>query len=326
MNETELKTLPNKTLLTKMESLVREERRITTEVLQCLREVESRMLHAELGYSSLYEFCTKHLHYSEGSAHRRISAMRLLRNLPEEVQKLTEDKMREGALTITNLSTLQGFLKTEKKVCGKIYSAHEKVELIQSLEHQSKREVEKKLAVIQPQILPQESQRILTADLTEIKFLADENLMKKLKRVREIIAHRDAHPSHVDLLHRLADDFLKRHDLLNKAKRMLNKVSTSPATKHSVKLVVNKQASSTSSPSSLSNTRHIPAATRKEVWLRDGGKCTYIHHETKQKCDSRYGLEIDHRMPYALGGTHELENLRLLCREHNQYQAKRVFG
>ena len=66
--------------------------------------------------------------------------------------------------------------------------------------------------------------------------------------------------------------------------------------------------------------RSIPSHLRKYIWERDGGQCTYVHHETKRRCASRHLLQIDHIQPFALGGRAEKENLRLLCAGHNQYR------
>ena len=199
-------------ILFRTEKLVREERRITAEVLECLREIESNMIYAELAYSSLYEFCIKHLKYSEGSAHRRISAMRLLKGLPEKIQEETKIKIESGELTVSNLSVVHGFLKTEKKESGKTYSPQEKSSLLNTIENQSKQQVEKQLAAIQPKIIPQESKRILTESMTEIKFVADESLMKKLERIREITAHAIPEGTIAKMINKLADEYLKRHD------------------------------------------------------------------------------------------------------------------
>jgi hypothetical protein len=120
----ELKSLDNKKLISHVESLVHEERRMTSEILYCLREIDARMLYAELGFSSLYEFCVKQLHYSEGSAHRRISAMRVLRDLPADVRMITDEKIKSGILTLTNLSLVHGFLKIESKEEGKVIQSN----------------------------------------------------------------------------------------------------------------------------------------------------------------------------------------------------------
>ena len=66
--------------------------------------------------------------------------------------------------------------------------------------------------------------------------------------------------------------------------------------------------------------RYIPSHLRKYIWERDGGQCSYVHHETKRRCVSKHLLQIDHIQPFALGGRTEKENLRLLCAGHNQYR------
>ena len=50
----------------------------------------------------------------------------------------------------------------------------------------------------------------------------------------------------------------------------------------------------------------IPEMVRQEVLRRDGGTCV--------RCGSRDGIEFDHIVPVARGGTHEPNNLQLLCR------------
>src|ERR1700742_4349242 len=77
-----LKSLSNTALIEGLKSRVSEERRIGIEILHFLSAVESRRLYAELGYSSLWEFCVKECAYSEGSAQRRISAMRAMVQVP----------------------------------------------------------------------------------------------------------------------------------------------------------------------------------------------------------------------------------------------------
>jgi hypothetical protein len=205
-----LTSLSNESLLAKTIHLTSEERRITIEVLWCLREVESRLLFAELGFSSVYEFCIQKLGYSEGSAHRRISAMRLLRELPPEIQMQTEEKIKSGILSVTNLSLVHGFLKLEKKLENKSYSAAEKSDLIQSIEGVSKKNAEKILGDLQPAIIPQEKERVLNSAQTEIKFIASVELMAKLNRIKERTAHSDPSPSYATLFEKMADCMLNK--------------------------------------------------------------------------------------------------------------------
>jgi hypothetical protein len=71
--------------------------------------------------------------------------------------------------------------------------------------------------------------------------------------------------------------------------------------------------------------RHVPAAIRRAVWLRDAHQCTFVDSNGR-RCRERAGLEIHHEHAYALGGSATLENLRLVCRAHNALYAERDFG
>jgi hypothetical protein len=71
--------------------------------------------------------------------------------------------------------------------------------------------------------------------------------------------------------------------------------------------------------------RGIPKPLRRLVWERDGGRCAFVG-AGGHRCEETRRLEIDHIMPLAKGGTTTPENLRVLCRAHNQYEAERVLG
>ena len=64
--------------------------------------------------------------------------------------------------------------------------------------------------------------------------------------------------------------------------------------------------------------RYIPTDVRREVWRRDRGCCSYVDQHSGRRCGSRYRLEIDHIVPFALGGATELFNLRLRCGAHHR--------
>ena len=67
-----------------------------------------------------------------------------------------------------------------------------------------------------------------------------------------------------------------------------------------------------------SRSRYIPVAVKQEVWRRDQGRCSYVDPHSGRRCGSRYRLEIDHIVPFALGGPTELPNLRVRCRAHHR--------
>jgi hypothetical protein len=71
--------------------------------------------------------------------------------------------------------------------------------------------------------------------------------------------------------------------------------------------------------------RGIPKPLRRFVSERDGGRCAFVSADG-HRCESTRQLEIDHIQPIALGGETKPENLRLLCRPHNQFEAERVLG
>ncbi len=66
--------------------------------------------------------------------------------------------------------------------------------------------------------------------------------------------------------------------------------------------------------------RAIPAAVKRQVWQRDGGRCSYLDRRTGRRCNSRHLIEIDHILPYALGGGADPGNLRLVCHAHHRHR------
>jgi hypothetical protein len=78
------------------------------------------------------------------------------------------------------------------------------------------------------------------------------------------------------------------------------------------------------SRASRRGSRRIPAAVRRAVWERDGETCTFVGSDG-ERCDARGFLEFDHRYPHAAGGPPTVDNVRMLCRTHNQYMAEMFF-
>lgn len=65
----------------------------------------------------------------------------------------------------------------------------------------------------------------------------------------------------------------------------------------------------------------IPAATRRQIFARD--QVCQFRSSDGRLCGSRHQLQTDHRQMRFHGGTHEPENLRLLCAQHNRYLAEK---
>jgi hypothetical protein len=69
----------------------------------------------------------------------------------------------------------------------------------------------------------------------------------------------------------------------------------------------------------------IPAAVRRAVWERDGGRCTWPL-DSGDRCGSTHRIELDHQLPWARWGAPTVDGLRLLCHSHNSLAATLAFG
>ena len=92
---------------------------------------------------------------------------------------------------------------------------------------------------------------------------------------------------------------------------------------------VKEQMAATSVPgparSATPGSRHIPAAVRRAVWLRDRGQCAFVARQGR-RCAEHAFLELHHIRPFALGGEATVSNISLRCRRHNAYEAQMEFS
>jgi 5-methylcytosine-specific restriction endonuclease McrA len=74
------------------------------------------------------------------------------------------------------------------------------------------------------------------------------------------------------------------------------------------------------------NSRYIPRGVLREVYARDLGQCTFVSADGR-RCAARGFLQVHHHdIAYARGGKATAENLRIACRAHNLFFARRDFG
>jgi hypothetical protein len=287
-----MKHLSNDELITKTKNLVAYERRIGTEVLRHLHEIERRSIFLERGYASLFEFAVKELGYSEGAADRRVRSMRFMSTLPADASRQVEDDLKSGSLNLSSLSTAQRFFREEMKLRQKKYIPEEQMAVLDEIKHKSKSETEKVLARISP-----ESQK------TRISIAVDEALLEKLTRLKEVFSHQLPAQDMNALLHRLADMALKDTQKPTKALH-----STPPA-------------ESPKAPRS-DNPRHTPTKLRAAAFAKAQNQCQYKDEKTGRRCTARQYLQIDHITPVAHGGSAAPANLRVLCAAHNRHVAQ----
>jgi hypothetical protein len=97
-NQYRLVELGNSELLAGLSELFRQSNVLTAQLLAHLVELEERMLHLELGFSSLFAYCVEALRMSEGSAGRRVTAARVCRRFPEAFERVARGELHLCAL------------------------------------------------------------------------------------------------------------------------------------------------------------------------------------------------------------------------------------
>lgn len=326
-----LSKLSNEELLANTRKYAEAERCITVRVLHHLAEIDRRRAYAKLGFSSLWDYATQELKYSESAAYRRISAMRALKAHPE-----LEKKIEGGSLSVTVVSQVQSFLKAEREQAHKTYTSHEKIELFKKCENLSAREVTRELGAISPLALRVQKERPITENRTEISFIVDSDLLGKINRVRDLSVPRLKNPgSYPELVDLMSEVMLDEIDPLRQQERRELRAAPKEG-KKSANLPgrppqqTSDQTAALIAPKAterVGETRHTPASVRAAIWKEFGGRCAFIDTETGRRCGSTFGLEIEHCKPHGIGGSSkDPKNLRLLCRHHNQWTAIQTYG
>ena len=230
--------------LSKLHSLVQEERRIGVEILEILYELERRKAYSELGYDGLYSFCVRELKFTESQSHQRIQAMFALKAVPE-----LKNKIQSGTMSVTTVAQVQVFLRQER-VQGIVRDAQEKTALFNQFENKTSQEVKKEISVLK-------GERIKTKITLELDEEA-EQLWREVKS-------KSAHQSQGDELKLMK--MLMRGWLELKSKPVQPRRTISGLTAGLTR-------------DQITHSRHIPAHIRREVIARDQAKCTQCgsHH------------------------------------------------
>ncbi len=224
----DLKLFTSSELLSRTRGLVADERRATVLLISHLEEIQNRRLFAKIGFSSMWEFCTKYLKLSEGAAQRRIQAMRLLQRLPETQKEITRASIESGNLSLSNASSLQSFLLAETK---RGHSKTDVQDLITQATGVSQQELQAKLCEISPEKTPTERTRVVSAKKDhELKFTISDEVFRKLQQIKGLIAHKLPNASFADLVEYLANDSLGRLEKKNGIKQQ-EKTKTEMTTK-----------------------------------------------------------------------------------------------
>jgi len=286
--------ISNDELVGRLNQLTGTEREVTLNVLYCLTEMESRSLYLELGYSSLFKYCTSRLSYSEGSAFRRIAAARCLKECPE-----LGELFLDGKVSLCTMAAARDQL-TKRELPVSLIAGRSKreVELLVAKQRAVKpRERVKPVAVTAPALPLFEAKAPPEIERYTLTFSVTKEVYQQVEEARSKLSHS------------LGKD-LSLEGVFGK---LLQGYLRQPKTR-----VTKPKKPNT-------HTRFIPRAERQEVLTRDNHRCSYTAADGT-RCNETHYLEFDHIQPYALGGKTDASNLRLLCRAHNQLHARNCFG
>ena len=295
-----LQILSSKDLIARLQKLVQTERKITHLILECINEIEIRKLHLEQGYSSMYDFLTLKMGYSQAAAQRRLESARLIRQLPTEIKIEINQKIESGELKLSQLSMVQKLSREKQKLTGEKVSVQQKQEILNLITN--KTTIETEVEISKSLDLP-----VLNLDLTKARHHKDESVtltltfskeeIELLRQVRDLMSNTTGSTEIKEVILYMAKKELNKP---NKFQKLLN-------AKIKAKLI---------SPTIEKNLLNIEPSTPE--WQC----CQFKDPLTKKVCGSRMFLTIDHIHPRWAGGTDEPSNLQILCNNHNMYRYK----
>jgi hypothetical protein len=330
--------LSDRDLLTALERVAADDRRLTAELLELLGELDARRLYLAQSCASLFTFCTQALHFSEHAAYHRIEAARAAREFPVILEMIAD-----GALTLTSVALLRPHLNRDNHLA-----------LLEAARHKSKREVEQQLACRAPKPdAPSVMRRLAAARLPTTAREQSLQLLPVASPSSSIDAEPPAKPGCDRPLHMRArvepispERYLLKltisaetHAKLRRAQDLMR--HTNPSGDPSVVIeraltilverleqskfarVVGQLARRSTRSSSRPRQpggRYIPAAIRRDVWRRDGGRCAFVG--ARGRCRETGRLEFHHLVPFADGGETSVANLALRCQAHNGHEAE----
>ncbi len=301
----------------KLRALVKKERQITDEILTLLREADARKLYLERGFPNMYEWLIRGFDYSRGAAHRRISAARLSAAVPE-----AREMLMAGTLSLSTASQLQSTMRKEERRTGQAFTSEQKQEFTANIGGKSSETVQFELARLFPeQAVRKETVRAINAEEAKVTLVLEAEALAALRRVQEMLSHARPGAGLAEVVGVLAQEYLQRKDPREEKREKASGAGLAAVVKGEAKV---KATTMTKKPDA--NAGRVNARVRKEILRKAGGRCEFTDPVTGQVCGSAWQVEVDHRLPRALGGGNETSNLRCLCRAHNQQEAEKFLN
>ncbi|MAV90228.1 MAG: hypothetical protein CL676_02330 [Bdellovibrionaceae bacterium] len=154
--------------------LRQKEKRITSEILNKLQEMEDSRQYLAMGHNSLFDYLARGLGYSEATAYQRQACVRLAKEVPEIKQKIDQ-----GSLTLSAVTT--AFKLLRKKPLA------EKRKVLKSMEHKSSREVKAMFLEPTPTIKIHKTEY---RDKVHLRLELSHEQNEKLERLKALKSHK----------------------------------------------------------------------------------------------------------------------------------------
>jgi hypothetical protein len=293
-----LQTLSNELLVERFGKLVRTERKISHLVIACIAEVETRKIYLDRAYPSLFEYLTKEFGYSESAAYRRISAARLLRQVPEIAQKI-----EEGRINLSQASLLVQTVRAAEKSSAQTVTKDQKLQILEMIEDKSfqhsQQIIHRELGVTAQE--PHRSRTHGDGSVTFSLTLTAEQAAR-WQQVAELTSHAVESHDPAALLDYLAQKEIARRLEIKRASPIRKSPSQNPRViAPNVRKVV------------LRNSQPLHGLSTATA-----SGCNYRDPVTGRRCGSQHSLQVDHKQAVWAGGNRDLANLQALCGPHNR--------
>ncbi|MBO9665785.1 MAG: HNH endonuclease [Bdellovibrio sp.] len=331
--------LSNADLLSRFGKLVQTERKITHLVLECIAEIDARKLFLDKAYPSLYEFLVQEFGYSSSAALRRIESARLLREVPEVAVKI-----ESGALNLSQLSKVQQAVRAVQKIADRKLDIEEKKELLNRIEHTTQQQTEVILCqALSLPVLVENKERVHRDESVTLTITFSKEQIAILKQAQDLVAHAVSEQNWAEAITYLAKKEIQRRTKLREATQVTTAAgvriksdtdkSKNMATDKDIGIrptsaVRNEHQNSNETktqnkiqPQSLTHPGRKPLRTSiKKTILNHDKCCQFKDHSTGKICGSTRFLQVDHRQAVWAGGSNDLQNLEILCSQHNQHK------
>lgn len=296
------------------------------ELIDILQRISEARVFLALGYSSLYSYAYECLGLSEANAYTFTAVAKKSNQIPE-----LKAEIKIGNLSVSKAKRLIPVITPENKA-----------EWISKAIVLPKAALEKAVALASPEAEKRESLRPISNDRFSLKLGISENLVQKLKRAQIVLMNKNRkNLSLEETLELMTEDFLKRNDPVEKAKRLAPSSTDGVEMKNPVDPIKGvpgffQSGDGKRKPIPRSR-RPIPNHVKHAVHQRDQGRCQFestsqtdglsqigpgpnrSYGDVKKKCRGMAYIEIHHKRPVAQGGSNAPENLITLCSRHHAY-------